>query len=978
MPGLMLLALLAGAADVTVVVFDEAGASVGVPVVVGGVSGSSPVTVSVAAGVVPVVVDGRAFSVVVRDGAVVDVIVNGADVDVVGAAEDVDAAAAVVEADSRVAVRVVSLDGGGAVAGARVYARGRGEVGRSGDDGVVVVDVAAGHVALSVVAAGHAPRVVEVDVAAGAVVDVEVALAPLLDELDELVVRAPFIAGGAAAAVDARRESKAVVEVVGREQMQKSGDGDAAAALRRVTGITVVGGRYVYVRGLGDRYSSTLVNGAPLPSPEPEKRVVPLDLFPSSLLESLTVQKTWSPELPGEFGGGSVQLATRSGGDVPFATLSLSTTFSPGVTFSEQRRLRAGALDVVAFDDGSRALPAFVVERTRDGPLGPKNALTDGGLDPQELERAGEALPRGWSPEQRLVLPGLGVGATAGGTVDTGVGDVGVIAALTWSADATRQDAERSRTSGGADGGAVLDEVLDVSSVEDTAAWGGIFGLSWAPADQQRLRAVTLINRDGSNEARTATGTSDETGAAVRLTRLRTVYRQLVVQQLAGEHALPWQPLGGDDVTLRWRAGWALALRDEPGLHATRYDERGSRFVLSDRSDGNQLLWSALVENGLDTQASLRLPFASWNGEDAFVDVGAAAAGKMRDVDTRRFTFLGTGVHAGDAALRAQDADAIFAANNVGADAFSIGEATRNTDNHSGSSVVGAVFVNAGVPVVDDVVVTGGVRVEASRLSVTTFELFNAAAAPVIAELDNVDVLPALAVAWTALDDLTLKAAASRSVVRPELRELSPALYSDVAGARARFGNPALQETGIVHADVRAEWALSSTDGLSLAVFGKHFDRPIESVVTAGADQAVTAANVDGAVCAGVEVEGRAGVGEFVGAADVPLLRGLWIGGNAALIASRVLIGEEQQGTLTSTERPLEGQSPWIANVQVGSDDDDAGFSAGVLYNVYGPASSRSAPSACPTPSSSPFTSSISSSRRSSAGGSRSRRARRT
>lgn len=485
----------------------------------------------------------------------------------------------------------------------------------------------------------------------------------------------------------------------------------------------------------------------------------------------------------------------------------------------------------------------------------------------------------------------------------------------------------------------VVDE-LDISDVEETTNWGGVLGLAWQPNEHHKLRATTFVNRDASDEARIATGFDDEIGADVRLTRLRFVARQLVVQQLGGEHVLPWAPLS-DDVTLQWRASYALALRDEPGLRSTRYDAIGDdaddgAFVLSDRSDGNQLMWSSLRDHAVDAATSLRLPFVLFD-RDGSVDVGVAGSLKVRAVDTRRFKFLAAGPRAGDLALRARDADDIFTAKNIGADGFMIGEATRATDNHSGDASVGGAFVKGDVPVTDDLVVSGGVRVEASRLSVTTFELFRPAAPPVVALLQNLDVLPELGAAWSLLDDVSIKTAWARTVVRPELRELSPALYSDVAGARARFGNPDLEETIIWHGDVRAEWALSPQDGLSLALFGKRFEKPIESVVTAGADQAVTANNVDGAFNVGVEVEGRVSLATLGVPKLAPVVDGLWFGGNAALIASQVIIGEAQRGTLTSSERPLEGQSPWVLNLQVGSDDDDIGFGAAVLYNVAGP-----------------------------------------
>jgi len=956
---------------VAVVAFDEAGASLALEVHVGDQVGTTPVRLLLPAGrhAVSVVIDGVRQPLTTVDLAAdgfVDVVIDTgagpprADVDRSGGDGDpadqtptTTTTSSTVTETGTLRLQVRSVVDSTPLGGARVFLRGGSALGTVADDGTLTVTVPAGAIAISVVQPGFLPRVVEVDmkvdVGAGTVMDVEVGLLPLADELDELTVRAPHIQGGLAGAVSERRDNKQLVEVLGAEQIKKSGDGDAASALRRVTGLTVVGGRFVYVRGLGDRYSSTLVNGAVLPSPEPEKRVVPLDQFPAPLLESLVVQKTWSPELPGEFGGGSVQLRTRSSpgagsggdGDKPLITVGVSTSMVLGTTFVEHDLPPGGALDVLGFDDGSRGLPADVLAASDQAPLAEGNALTGGGLDRKELERLGEQITPQWSPRQALVLPGLGFNATVGDTVDTPLGQLGAIAALTWSGDTIHTDASRQLTASGSDGDVVVTDDLRVASTERSVAWGTVLGLNLTPAPGQHLHAVTLLNRSSDDEARIVEGYDQDIDGQLRLTRLRFVSRQLFVQQVFGEHDLPWSPLSGPDrpMQLRFRGSYALAQRDEPGQRTSRFDQNDDgQFLLSDRSDGTQILTSSLVDHAIDTQLAVTMPFVNWAGEDGSATAGVALAGKIRDVDTRRFKFLFAGPAASDPAVRARPVDEIFTPATIGPDGFVLTEATRNTDNHTGTSAVAAGFVAVELPVARDVVVSGGLRLEASRLEVTTFELFNAAAAPVIADLTNLDVLPAVAVAWTMLDDLTLKAAATRTVVRPELRELSPAIYTDVAGGRARFGNPDLRQTAITHVDARLEWAFSGRDGASIALFGKHFDQPIESVVTAGADQAITADNVDAAFNLGVELEGRVSLAQLLPqTSSIPVLSGLWVGGNGALIASRVVIGAEQQGTLTSTERPLEGQSPWVANLQLGSDDDVNGFSVTALYNVFGP-----------------------------------------
>ncbi|MBM4281973.1 MAG: hypothetical protein FJ137_14845, partial [Deltaproteobacteria bacterium] len=749
-------------ATLSLVAFDETGASPRVTLLVNERAVVPPAIVAVAPGVhrLAWLRDGEPSSlgsVTVRAGEFIDVVLDvraaAASVSVLRDAHDpagvADVAAAAVAGAARGAAPVllrvlaVSLVDDAPLPGARLHRRGGGELGATDEAGRLVVTVPAGAVALSVILPGYAPQVLELDLHDGAERDVKVALLPLADELDELTVRAPLVRGGLASAVAERRAQKQVVDVVGSEQMKKSGDGDAAQALRRVTGLTVVGGRFVYVRGLGDRYSATLVNGATLPSPEPERRVVPLDLFPAAVLDSLLVQKTWSPDLPGEFGGGSVQLRTRSdprgAGDKPLLSFGVSAGALLGTTATLQAQAPAGALDALALDDGRRAVPRSVVDASRAAPIAEGNALTGGGLTKKDLERLGESFSQEWVPRPALALPALGASAAAGDTFATPWGSLSALAALTWSTDTSHTETSRQLIAGSADALVVTDD-LRIDATERSVAWGGVLSLSLAPRAGQQLRAVTLLNRGADDEARVVDGHDDDSDARLRLLRLRYVARQLFVQQLAGTHALPWAPFT-DTLQLDWRAGYALAQRDEPGQRMVRYDEdTDGRFLMSARSDGNQILTSGLVDHVVDARVALRVPFATWSGDAAAVSVGLAAAGKVRTVDTRRFKFLLTGPRATDADVRARSPDAIFTPELIGADGFTLAEATRNTDNHTGSAVVGAGFVQGDLPVLPDVVLSGGVRLEASQLRVTTFELFNAAAAPVVADLVGVDV----------------------------------------------------------------------------------------------------------------------------------------------------------------------------------------------------------------------------------------------
>lgn len=830
------------------------------------------------------------------------------------------------DAPLAVSLHVRDADSGEVLADVKVFLRGGGLLGETDGEGRLQLSLPPGKATLSFVRPRFSPRVAELVVAPGT--SLELSLEPAASELDELSVKAPYLEGALSSTVAERRSEKRMVEVLGAEEMSRAGDGDAAAALKRATGLTLVGGKYVYVRGLGERYSSTLLDGATLPSPEPERRVVPLDLFPTGVLSSVVVQKTWSPELPADFGGGAIALRTRRIPDEAFVQASVSLGAVLGATFTEAPMSQGGALDLLGVDDGTRALPAELRAASDEQLIAEGNSLTGRGYSAAELEAFGESLQRGYTPVPTLLPPNGSLSFAGGQRWHFDPFDAGVVGAFGYSHELAHTSALRRQLLVGS-GGAL--EVLDegtLESVERNVGLGGLLGLA-VDGDGWELSATTLVNRVSDDETKSYLGRDGDANTDIRVTRLRWVERMLLSERLAGAHELPLL-----DSVLEWRYAYSLASRVEPDERETRYDLDPSSgvYLLSDRPEGNQRLFSDLADHNHDAAIQWNLPFTFSDQVKLASRSGAGLVLKSRTVDTRRYKLLHKGERTGDAALRAKPAEEIFSPDNIGPDGFQLGETTRKTDNYGGDALVGSAFVAADLELPWQLSVSGGARLEAAHVTVSTFELFNAAATPSVAALDTVDVLPALAVSWAFSDDMQVRAAGSLTVARPEMRELSPAIYTDVTGGRSRFGNPELSPTSIAHLDLRWEWypkTASGTDSLSVAAFAKHFDKPVETVITSGADMAVTYQNAPSADDLGLEVEGRMSFGALH-----PWLAPFFAGGNGALIWSRVQLPDA--GTATSRERALEGQSPWVANASVGYDDEELGLSGTVLYNVFG------------------------------------------
>lgn len=828
------------------------------------------------------------------------------------------ASAAHEEAVAGVLSGVVRDEEGQPVAGARVLVRGAAEQ-RTDASGAFALERPAGTWDLTVVAPGYATRTLR-DQPLDTPIDV--VLPPAGLALDAFTVSAPAVSGGTADLLAERQASASVADSIGSEEMSRSGASTAAAALTRVTGLTVVGGKYVYVRGLGERYASTLLDGASLPSPEPERRVVPLDLFPAGMLSRVVVQKSYSPDMPGEFGGGVIALDTRRVPDEPFFQVNLSTGGDSQSTGRSGLSYDTGPTDLFGIDGGYRALPDGVAEASATSPLEEGDRFSDRGYTADKLQELGQSMPNRWNTRDLTLAPDIGLTLSGGGSTETPLGRLGLLAGATWSHAWNNDRFDKDYILVGGGGEVEVAHRYRFDSTTRDVRLGGLGALT-LDAERHTWSLTSLLARSTEDEARIYEGFNRDVGGDIRVTRLRFVERQLWTTRLGAEH----RP--SDTLTVDWRYSLSRAGRLEPDRRELRFDnEQGTEvWLLSDRPEGNQRVFSELSDWGHDVAANVRL-----GGERLSLRAGVQGVLKQRGVDTRRYKFVHKGPGSRDAELLAQDAETIFAADNIGADAFQFEEITRSTDNYAATQRLGAVYLLSEAELTPSTRVLAGARVESSTQRVSTFELFSPNPDPVVATLSTTDLLPAVTLTQALTDDtMQLRLGYGRTVNRPDFRELSPATFNDVTGGRQTFGNAELQRALIDHVDLRWEWYPSAGETLSVAAFGKFFTDPIEQVVVVSAQHSVTFDNVDGATNLGVEVEGRKDL-SFLH----PAWSSAWVSGNVALIRSRVTLGDTG-GIETSSERALQGQSPFAVNLQLGWAHPSRRSALTALFNLVGP-----------------------------------------
>lgn len=824
---------------------------------------------------------------------------------------------------------VVSYDKREPVAGARVLVRGLPVEATTDAGGRFELVLPEGAYQLSLIHSKFSTLSRDgVEVAGDAVTELSLELTPTAAELEDFVIVAPHVEGGVAALMVERRESSNVTDVIGAEEMARSGASDAAGALKRVTGINVVGGKFVYVRGMGERYSATLLNGQMLPSPDPERRVVPLDLFPTQVLESVLIQKTFSPDMPAEFGGGMVQLRTRS---YPEAL-----TFQVGVTLgaNTQTTLRdgpvyeGGSLDFLGTDDGTRALPDSV---RAAGALRRGNMFEAGQSD-EELQALGRSFPNLWNVYRTDTPPDHKLTLTFGDRYELGSVPVGFLVSAVYSSAYNHVvlDNRRFVANASTESGLQPQDELRVESLEQTITSGGIFALGSELMPGHEIKSTTLLLRVTDDRVDLISGFNDNFGRQVRGTRLRYIERQLLTEQLAGHHT--FEALGKSE--LDWSYAYATASLDDPDRREYFYfggnapDAVGANFALGEEPER---LYAVLEDRLHNIGLGYTQPVSVWSGLEAKAKLGMNLVYRDRESDVRRYRMFTRGMRITDAVSQQAPED-ILTAENIAPDGLVLSSVTDESDTYTADQQLQAGYVMAEVPIVEELDIMAGARVERSAQEVVTTNRFNPGAAE-SAVLENTDILPASTVTWRFTKEMALRGGFGRTVSRPEFRELANVPFYDVTTNTAFSGNPDLKRATIDNYDLRWEWYLSTDELLSVGGFFKTFDSPIELVAEGGSGDSYTWGNADSATNYGIEFEGRSGLGSINDA-----LENFFVALNLAYIQSDVDLSGTS-GVATSRERPLQGQAPFVVNAQLGFDDtvdEGSGTAATLLYNVTG------------------------------------------
>lgn len=793
-------------------------------------------------------------------------------------------------------------------------------------------------------------------------------------QMEEVVVIGRYY-DAAARLVEERKASSSVTNLIGADDIGRVGDSNVAAALRRISGLTLVNDQFVYVRGLGERYSSTTLNGARVPSVDLTRNVIPLDLFPTHVVEALEVQKSFTADQPAAFGGGNVDIRTKG---LPG---SLVFGLEVGTGYNDEAGGRVlsysgGKDDAWGTDDGTRALSDNLLRQTHRfrGEVGVQNILRN--LRAQENPSAALAeaqainrrlaleLNRNLTLDERTVDPDLDVKGYLGNSFFVGEDlELGFVASAAYE-DGWRESNSLNRNF------RFPDERTDeeVESTYTVNLTGNVnVGLSYAEEHEVTFSTLYLRNTDDETAVRTFFNENRErsSGSGFQDVRLKFEEREILVNQWRGNHRiglatrdvaerfLPERlvSLVPNDLEVSWFYSDSESATEIPG--ETRVAMAGPADPVTGAiltpavrtlAEAADFRFTELDDQVEDYGWTVAAPF---HFGESFLELsgGYRHTRQARDYEQIQYT-LGV-FRVGDRGLLSRPLGEVFSDQAIldPANQFELQRSGANNESYLAATMTDAWFGALDWTWRDTWRVALGVRWEDYKQFAIDYNPFGYGVANPVVTTDpdrlaanafaKDDLYPSAALTWIAngflAETFQLRFGYSETVTRPDLREITSASYIDPLTSDLVFGNPGVVPAELTNYDVRAEWFFSNGDNFTVSLFYKDIDHPIEFFEAPSSDTNIAReiVNAESGEIYGVELELLKELA-FIH----PWLEPFYLQANLTFQDSELVAGSEASSP-TNAKREMTNAAPFIANLQLGYDALNGKHSATVVYNVF-------------------------------------------
>ncbi len=758
----------------------------------------------------------------------------------------------------------------------------------------------------------------EVMVTAGKVTSLDVVMEESAgQQLAEVVVTATARQESISGLYAKQKANVNISDGISADQIKRSPDRNTSEVLKRVSGTSVQDNKFVVIRGLSDRYNTTLLNNAVLPSTEPDKKAFSFDIIPSNMIDNIVINKTASPEYPGDFAGGVVQVITKDIPEDNYLSISAGWGYNSQATFNNFELGSKGKYEFLGYNESSRNIPKGI----------PRTFTYRQMTDPQKIA-AGKLFSNSFGVNQYNSAAPIQSYQANLGLTKTFKNDakVGAILALTYRKGQSVYNSERFDYESGTD---KQYDFRDVNNKYSTAL-GGLANFAFVKGNNKiALKNVYNIALDNSYVSRS--GIQYLNTDSIRGYSLDLVSKSLFNTQLEGEHKLSSKAF-----KLNWNLNYSYSDRLQPDLMSVNYNkdfdnaDPAKRIYIAQVPNGSasrtdaSRFFSQLFEDSYGGALNVTLPF-SFLKEKNSLKAGVFKQYKMREFSARKFGYIQS-FGSFNQSLLVQPFNQIFSSENLNPNGFIMEEGTENADKYDATSDVNAAYVQLENKFGTKLRVVWGARVEDAYQDVNTFDY---AGDKLKVSNTYLDVMPSLNATYTFNDKTNIRFSASQTVTRPELRELANFGFFDYISKRILQGNPDLKRSQNTNLDLKYEFYPGSGQIISFSGFYKYFKNPIEQVVSSGSVRNITFQNAESAQSYGVEIEFRKRLG-FINSDK--FFNNLIAYTNASVIFSTVNLN-----SLVSevTSRALQGQSPYIINAGLQySDEKNLSFS--LLYNRIG------------------------------------------
>ena len=756
-------------------------------------------------------------------------------------------------------------------------------------------------------------------------------------ELGPVTVKAKVSRESTTEILRLQRNSATVVDGISSETFKKTPDSKASDVLKRISGASVQDNKFVVVRGLSDRYNFALINGAPLPSSESDRKAFSFDVFPSNMLDNLVIIKTATPDLPGEFAGGVIDINTTEPKENDFQSIQIGSSYNLITTFKDFKTYDGSKTDFLGFSSSSRALPSGLPSTEEFNNL---SAL-------QKAEYA-QSIPNSWGTYSRFALPNLNLQYSIGKTIKLAEErNFGYVFAYNYQSNmsfnkVTRREFEESTA------GVITKNELKDSAFTQSVLNSAMFNMKFKLNKNNSLQLKTLYSLSSDDKVNIRNGKRDmdvESVFSEKSTNIWYTQNKLLSSQLLGNHEFK------NKIKFKWIGGISDVKREIPFLRRTVYQQSDTALPFAAVIQNNDIstlgagnmFWSLLNEKIVSAKYDLSIPLEFLNTKTE-LKIGGMHQYRTRSFESRNLGFSKYDP-AGNSSFNSQllllPEDQIFSNSNLGLMAdgqggFKLEEGTNVDDSYQAFSLLNAAYAMFDTKITEKFRIVGGARLESYHQNFKYIEFGSNLQQNI--DTTVVDILPSVNLIYSLTNKINFRLSASKTVSRPEFRELAPFSFYNFLNDNLTSGDPTLKRASINNYDARFEFFPGAGQIFSVSAFYKQFTNPIELILRTGTSGTpeLYYDNVGNTKNYGAEFEYRMNLGFLNSKDSTSFLKDITLYANASIIRSSVdLSMYAGQAEYTNSARPLQGQSPYIINAGIYySAPKDVNFS--LSYNLVG------------------------------------------